>query len=246
MVPEWKKSEKKLMDQANKSGAVLKVLVVDDEQDIRELVGMNLKRQGFAVSLAADGIAALEVARREMPDVVVLDLMLPGKDGFQVFKEMKADRMLEKTPVIMLTAKGELNDKIQGLELGADDYMTKPFSPKELVLRLKAVLKRTSRVVSESSLVEGSFRLERDRLNFFLDGEPVMLTPTEFKLLRLLVEAAGKTQERDYLLREVWGYNDSTMTRTLDTHIMRLREKLGNRSTCVQTVRGVGYRFSPN
>ncbi|MDG2122764.1 MAG: response regulator transcription factor [Verrucomicrobiales bacterium] len=234
------------MDQANKSEAVLKVLVVDDEQDIRELVGMNLKRQGFAVSLAADGIAALEVARREMPDVVVLDLMLPGKDGFQVFKEMKADQMLEKTPVIMLTAKGELNDKIQGLELGADDYMTKPFSPKELVLRLKAVLKRTSRVVSESSLVEGSFRLERDRLNFFLDGEPVMLTATEFKLLRLLVEAAGKTQERDYLLREVWGYNDSTMTRTLDTHIKRLREKLGNRSTCVQTVRGVGYRFSPN
>lgn len=246
MVAGWAESKKELMDRANSSEAVLKVLVVDDEQDIRELVGMNLKRQGFAVSFAGDGIAALKVARRELPDVVVLDLMLPGKDGFQVFKEMKADPKLEKTPVIMLTAKGELNDKIQGLELGADDYMTKPFSPKELVLRLKAVLKRTSRVISESSLVEGAFHLERDRLKFFLDGEPVTLTATEFKLLRLLVEAVGKTQERDYLLREVWGYNDATMTRTLDTHIKRLREKLGNRSTCVQTVRGVGYRFSPN
>ena len=226
--------------------AVLKVLVVDDEEDIRDLVGMNLKRQGFSVVLAADGIAALTVAKAELPDVIVLDLMLPGKDGIQVFKELKADPQLEKIPVIMLTAKGELNDKIQGLELGTDDYVTKPFSPKELVLRLKAVLKRSSRVTSNSSLVEGAFRLERDSLRFFLDGERVELTATEFKLLRLLVESAGKAQERDYLLREVWGYNDSTMTRTLDTHIKRLREKLGKRSTCVQTVRGVGYRFSAN
>ena len=240
------RNELEVMEMTKSKEAVLKVLVVDDEEDIRDLVGMNLKRQGFKVSLAADGIAALKVAKKELPDVIVLDLMLPGKDGFQVFKELKADAQMEKIPVIMLTAKGALNDKIQGLELGADDYVTKPFSPKELVLRLKAVLKRSSRVTSDSKLVVGGFHLEKDSLKFFLDGERVELTATEYKLLRLLIEAAGKTQDRDYLLREVWGYNDSTMTRTLDTHIKRLREKLGKRSTCVQTVRGVGYRFSPN
>lgn len=234
------------MDRTKSSEAVLKVLVVDDEEDIRELVGMNLKRQGFSVTTAADGIEAVQKAKKLVPDVIVLDLMLPGKDGFQVFKDLRNDPQLEKIPVIMLTAKGALNDKIHGLELGADDYVTKPFSPKELVLRLKAVLKRSSRVATDSSLVAGGFQLERDSMKFFLDGERVDLTATEFKLLRLLVEAAGKTQERDYLLREVWGYNDSTMTRTLDTHIKRLREKLGKRSTSVQTVRGVGYRFSPS
>jgi two-component system phosphate regulon response regulator PhoB len=145
----------------------------------------------------------------------------------------------------MLTAKGEVNDRIAGLELGADDYVTKPFSPKELMLRVRALLKRTRKVTVDASLRTGDFLLERNTLKLFLAGQPVDLTATEFKLLRLLVEASGEVQERDALLREVWGYSDTMLTRTLDTHIKRLREKLGKYSDCIQTVRGVGYRFTP-
>ncbi len=221
-----------------------KILVVDDEADILDLISMNLKRQGFAVIAAYDGIAALAKAREEKPDLIVLDLMLPGKDGFAVFRELRADGRSSAIPVIMLTAKGELDDKIAGLELGADDYLTKPFSPRELVLRVKSLLRRASKVRSDATLKKGVFQLERDSLKFFLDGSPVDLTATEFKLLRLLVEAEGKVQEREHLLREVWGYNDSTMTRTLDTHIKRLREKLGAHAECIQTIRGVGYRLT--
>jgi two-component system phosphate regulon response regulator PhoB len=145
----------------------------------------------------------------------------------------------------MLTAKGEVNDRIAGLELGADDYVTKPFSPKELMLRVRALLKRTRKVTVDASLRSGDFLLERNALKLFLAGQPVDLTATEFKLLRLLVEAAGEVQERDALLRDVWGYSDTMLTRTLDTHIKRLREKLGKYADCIQTVRSVGYRFTP-
>jgi two-component system phosphate regulon response regulator PhoB len=206
-------------------------------------VALNFKRQGFTVIRAKDGIEAVAKAKAEIPDIVVLDLMLPGKSGFQVFKEIRAEQRLNKIPVVMLTAKGELDDKIAGLELGADDYVTKPFSPRELVLRVQTVLKRSSRVASDSSLEKGDFRLERDSLRLYVADEQIDVTATEFKLLRLLVEADGLTQERDYLLREVWGYSDGAMTRTLDTHVKRLREKLGSRAGCIQTVRGVGYRF---
>jgi two-component system phosphate regulon response regulator PhoB len=146
----------------------------------------------------------------------------------------------------MLTAKGEINDRIAGLELGADDYVTKPFSPRELLLRVKALLKRTRKVTVDASLKSGDFLLERNTLKLFLAGQPVDLTATEFKLLRLLVEANGEVQERDALLREVWGYSDTMLTRTLDTHVKRLREKLGRHAECIQTVRGVGYRFVPD
>lgn len=222
-----------------------KILVVEDEEDILELICLNLKRQGFDPVGVGDGNRAVEVAREVLPELVILDLMLPGRDGFSVFRALRADPRLGNVPVLMLTAKGEIEDRIAGLELGADDYLTKPFSPRELVLRVHALLKRAAKVLTESTLKSGAFHLERNSLRFFLDGRPVELTATEFKLLRLLVESEGRIQEREYLLKEVWGYNDNTMTRTLDTHIKRLREKLNGYADCIQTVRGVGYLFKP-
>lgn len=219
------------------------VLVVDDETDILELVAFNLERQQFKVLTADNGISAVQIAKEKLPDMIVLDLMLPGMDGFSVYKELRNDPRTSSIPVLMLTAKGEVNDRIAGLELGADDYVTKPFSPKELMLRVRALLKRTRKVTVDASLKVGHFLLERNTLKLFLAGQPVDLTATEFKLLRLLVEAHGEVQERDVLLREVWGYSDTMLTRTLDTHIKRLREKLGKYSDCIQTSRGVGYRF---
>ena len=219
------------------------VLVVDDETDILELVALNLERQQFHVLTAENGISAVRIAKEKLPDLIVLDLMLPGMDGFSVFKELRADPRTSGIPVLMLTAKGEVNDRISGLELGADDYVTKPFSPKELMLRVKALLKRTRKVTVDASVKAGDFLLERNTLKLFLAGQPVDLTATEFKLLRLLVEARGEVQERDVLLREVWGYSDTMLTRTLDTHVKRLREKLGKHAECIQTSRGVGYRF---
>ena len=221
------------------------VLVVDDETDILELVAFNLERQQFNVITADNGISAVQIAREKLPDLIVLDLMLPGIDGFSVFKDLRGDPRTSGIPVLMLTAKGEVNDRIAGLELGADDYVTKPFSPKELMLRVRALLKRTRKVTVDASLRSGDFLLERNALKLFLAGQPVDLTATEFKLLRLLVEAAGEVQERDVLLRDVWGYSDTMLTRTLDTHIKRLREKLGKYADCIQTVRSVGYRFTP-
>jgi two-component system phosphate regulon response regulator PhoB len=219
------------------------VLVVDDETDILELVVFNLERQQFKVLTADNGITAVQIAKDKIPDLIVLDLMLPGMDGFSVFRELRADPRTNGIPVLMLTAKGEVNDRIAGLELGADDYVTKPFSPRELLLRVRALLKRTRKVTVDASLKSGDFLLERNTLKLFLAGRPVDLTATEFKLLRLLVEANGEVQERDALLREVWGYSDTMLTRTLDTHVKRLREKLGKHAECIQTVRGVGYRF---
>jgi two-component system, OmpR family, phosphate regulon response regulator PhoB len=222
------------------------VLVVDDETDILELVAFNLERQQFNVITADNGISAVQIAREKLPDLIVLDLMLPGLDGVSVYKELRGDPRTSSIPVLMLTAKGEVNDRIAGLELGADDYVTKPFSPKELMLRIRALLKRTRKVTVDASLRAGDFLLERNALKLFLAGQPVDLTATEFKLLRLLVEAAGEVQERDVLLRDVWGYSDTMLTRTLDTHIKRLREKLGKYADCIQTVRSVGYRFVTN
>lgn len=221
------------------------VLVVDDETDILELVAFNLERQQFNVLTADNGISAVQIAKEKLPDLIILDLMLPGIDGFSVYKELRGDPRTSGIPVLMLTAKGEVNDRIAGLELGADDYVTKPFSPKELMLRVRALLKRTRKVTVDASLRSGDFLLERNALKLFLAGQPVDLTATEFKLLRLLVEAAGEVQERDALLRDVWGYSDTMLTRTLDTHVKRLREKLGKYADCIQTVRSVGYRFTP-
>ncbi len=221
-----------------------KVLVVDDEPDIRDLVRFNLQRAGIQVEEASDGLAALERIRTEAPDLIVLDVMLPGKDGCDVFRLLRRDSRTQDIPVLMLTAKAQLEDKIRGLELGVEDYMTKPFSPKELVLRVQGLLKRSRRPPSASLLEIGPFKLDKNHLHFFLAGERIELTPTEFKFLLLLMERQGQPQERNDLLREVWSYSDLSYSRTLDTHVRRLREKLGNYGDWVRTVRGVGYCFA--
>lgn len=220
------------------------ILVIEDETDICELVRLNLERQGGYTVLTADnGNSGLDAARSHLPDLIILDLMLPGKDGFAVMKALRMDSRTQSIPVLMLTAKGALGDRIAGLEQGADDYVTKPFSPKELMLRVKALLKRTKRVVVDASLRDGDFLIDRNALKLFLAGNPVELTATEFKLLRLLIESADTPVEREVLLREVWGYSDAILTRTLDTHVKRLREKLGTRAAQIETMRGIGYRF---
>ena len=221
------------------------ILVVDDEADIRELISLNLDREGFKTLEAADGLEALKIAKKKEPDLVVLDLMLPHMDGLTVYRKMRDDNRTNRIPVLMLTARGKLEEKINGLELGADDYVTKPFSPKEVVLRVRNLLRRTLKI-SGSDLVEaGEFRLDKNNLKLHLEGEDIELTATEFKLLLVLIETPGITQERAELLRKVWGYNDLIQTRTLDTHIKRLREKLAGHGRHIETVRGVGYRFLP-
>ena len=221
-----------------------KILVVDDEGDVRDLVAFNLQRNGMEAIFAKDGIEAVEIAVAEIPDLIILDLMLPGRSGVQVFKELRLDSRTKSIPILMLTAKAQLDDVIAGLELGADDYLTKPFSPKEMVLRVKALLKRSKTAVARSELVRGAYHLDKNNQNFFLDGEKVDLTPTEFKLLLYLCERAGKPQDRHDLLRSVWGYSDDAHSRTLDTHMKRLRKKLGEYASMVETIRGVGYQVA--
>lgn len=219
------------------------ILVVDDEKDIRDLIVLNLQREGFAFMEAADGLEAAKLAKKKKPDLIILDLMLPQKDGVSVFRQLREDSRTSDIPVIMLTAKGKLEEKINGLEIGADDYITKPFSPRELMLRVRNLLRRSLGSGKSDVIEQGDFRLDRKNLKLFLDEEPVDLTTTEFKLLLVLTESPGMVKERGELLQKVWGYNDLIQTRTLDTHIKRLREKLGSHGSQVETVRGVGYRF---
>ena len=222
------------------------VLIAEDESDIRDLISFNLEQEQMKTLLAKDGVEAFEIAKEKSPDLIVLDLMLPRMDGVTVFKELRQDSRTRDIPVIMLTAKAQLDDVITGLEMGADDYLTKPFSPKELVLRIKALLKRINTTTANSTISSGKFRLDKNTLHCFVSGEQVDLTPTEFKLLLLLVEREGTVQNRVDLLREVWGYRNTVNSRTLDTHIKRLREKLGDWSRCIETVRGVGYQYRNN
>jgi two-component system phosphate regulon response regulator PhoB len=218
-----------------------KILVIEDERDIADLIGFNLQRAGFEVLKAYDGLTGTEVAMRERPNLIVLDLMLPGRDGYGVFRELRRDPRSASIPVIMLTARAQTEDRIQGLEAGADDYLTKPFSPKELMLRVQAVLKRSEAPPGAVEFTYGPFRFDKNSLRFYLDGEPVDLTATEFKLLLFLCERSGKPQDRNDLLRTVWGYSDEVHSRTLDTHMKRLRQKLGDHGALIETVRGVGY-----
>lgn len=218
-----------------------KILVVEDERDIADLIGFNLQRNGFEVLKAHDGIAGTEMALKERPALIILDLMLPGRDGYAVFRELRRDTRTVNTPVIMLTARAQTEDRIQGLEVGADDYLTKPFSPKELMLRVQAILKRSEAPPGAVDFTYGPFRFDKNALKFYLDGEPVDLTSTEFKLLLYLCERSGKPQDRNDLLRTVWGYSDEVHSRTLDTHMKRLRQKLGEHGVWIETVRGVGY-----
>jgi len=220
-----------------------RILVVDDEPDLVELLTYNLEKEGHSVLSASDGQDALRSMEGSRPDAVLLDLMMPNMDGFQTLTEIRGRSGFAGIPVIMLTARGAVEDRIKGLELGADDYLAKPFSAKELILRLDAVLRRTESTGVSGVLEVGPFRLDREALRLDLEGQLVELTATEFKLVLLLMQNEGEVQGRDYLLREVWGYKDSTLTRTLDTHIKRLREKIGEYADHITTMRGVGYVF---
>ena len=220
-----------------------RILLIDDEDDILDLLTFNLERANYEVIRAKDGNSGLEAMVKHLPNLVVLDLMLPGLDGYGVFQEMRSDARLRNIPVIMLTAKAELVDRIGGLKLGADDYLTKPFSPRELVLRVQALLRRIKKSPAGAKIIAGPFHIDKSAYKCFVDGEELDLTVTELKLLSILSENEGSTVDRSTLLRDVWGYTDTINTRTLDTHIKRLREKLGDKALCVKTVRGQGYRL---
>lgn len=223
------------------------ILVADDEEDVLRLVSSNLRNAGYEVVTAADGGEALRRARAEMPDLIVLDLMLPGLSGLEVCKALKSDPQTASIPIVMLTAKAEEIDRVVGLELGADDYVTKPFSPREFVLRVKSILRRAGATAApaEGALLRiGKITLDRERCEAQVSGKTLELTATEFKLLMLLMERRGRVQSRDRLLNDVWGYESVIDTRTVDTHVRRLREKLGPGASCLETVRGFGYRMT--
>ena len=225
-------------------GVKPRILVVDDEPEAVELVEFNLKQAGYAVLTAADGAEALKKAHAQTPDLIILDVMLPEMDGFEACKVLRLDPATARVPVIMLTAKAAEIDRVLGLELGADDYLTKPFSPRELLLRIKKIL---SRGQGEEKLREqlrfGDLLIDGPRHMVSWKGKPFALTATEFKLLIVLAQRAGRVQSRDALLRDVWEYDSLIDTRTVDTHMRRLREKLGPAAKHLDTVRGVGYRF---
>lgn len=221
-----------------------KILIVDDEPEAVELIEFNLKQAGFEVVTAADGAEALKKAREVLPSLIVLDLMLPEMDGLEVCKILRREPATATTPILMLTAKAAEIDRVLGLELGADDYLTKPFSPRELVLRIKKILSRGRAADDEMpSLKFGDLLIDVPRHIVSWRGKSVELTATEFKLLTVLAKRRGRVQSRDQLLRDVWEYDSLIDTRTVDTHMRRLREKLGQASKFLDTVRGVGYRF---
>jgi DNA-binding response OmpR family regulator len=220
------------------------VLVVDDEPDVVDLVRYNLRKAGFETLEAGTGAEALALARSHHPDLIVLDVMLPERSGFEVCKELRGDPETREIPVLMLTAKAQTEDRVTGLELGADDYLTKPFSTRELVLRAQGLVKRVRGGERAAvSLQVGDLKLDRVSFEFTVRGQKLELTNLEFKLLAALVERRGKSVPRDVLLQEVWGYHNMMETRTVDTHIRRLREKLGAHADRVETVRGEGYRY---
>ena len=225
-----------------------KILVVEDEPDILEMVRYNLDQAGLDVETAEDAERALQSVREILPDLIILDLMLPGIDGLDMCRQLKQDARTRHIPILMLTARKEEVDRIVGLELGADDYVVKPFSPRELVLRAQAILRRSqgssqSATETEGWLHMGPISIDKAAHQALLNGDPLELTGTEFKLLITLIERRGRVQTRDDLLDTVWGYEYSGYGRTVDTHIRRLREKLGEASEWIETVRGVGYRF---
>jgi two-component system phosphate regulon response regulator PhoB len=221
-----------------------KILVVDDEPDALELIGFNLKNAGYEVFTAEDGNSALKKARAQKPDLILLDLMIPEVDGLEVCKILRRDDATSKIPIIMVTAKAAELDRVLGLELGANDYVTKPFSPRELVLRVKNLLQRAAPTEEKHDLYHvGELSIDVPRHVVTVARKPVDLTATEFKLLTTLLERKGRVQSREKLLQDVWHYDSIIDTRTVDTHMRRLRDKLGKASRFLDTVRGVGYRF---
>jgi two-component system, OmpR family, phosphate regulon response regulator PhoB len=222
-----------------------RVLVVDDEPDIVALVAYHLAKAGYRVSTASSGSEALDAARRERPSFIVLDLMLPGMSGYEVLEQLRARDETRDIAVLMLTARREEQDRIHGLALGADDYLTKPFSPQELVLRVAAILRRVgANAASGTNRIEiGQLMIDLGAHLVYVGGEPVELTPTEFKLLSTLAERRGRVQARAHLLQTVWDAAPDIQTRTVDMHVQRLRAKLGAAGDLIETVRGFGYRI---
>ncbi|AHF89741.1 response regulator with CheY-like receiver domain and winged-helix DNA-binding domain [Opitutaceae bacterium TAV1] len=235
------------------SPASQKILVVDDEPDVTELLAFHLRAKGFVVETLNDPNLSLGFARTFRPDLVILDVMMPDLSGIQLCRLLRADPWLGKVPVMFLTAKAEEGDRIQGLETGADDYICKPFSTKEVVLRVQTILRRVGdaaiapagdAAASSRLLRAGDITLDTERHEVAISGQPVDLTATEFKLLQLLMERRGRVQTREHLLINVWNYETEIETRTVDTHVRRLREKLGEHADLIETIRGVGYRMA--
>ena len=224
----------------------LKILIIEDEPDIRKNLEYNLSREGYSVLTAASIAEAEQLIYSNNLSLILLDLMLPDGSGLDLCKKMKSDPDVQNLPIIILTAKDDEVDKVVGFELGADDYVTKPFSVRELILRIKAVLKRgeNKKDIVEIDRQFGDLKIDIDSHEVYVDGDLVNLTALEFKLLIQLVDRRGRVQSREQLLADVWGYSAEVTTRTVDTHIKRLREKLGTMGKYVQTIRGVGYKFS--
>jgi two-component system phosphate regulon response regulator PhoB len=224
--------------------AMARILIVEDEQDLAGLLEYNLRAAGFETETAGTGAGGLAKARAQVPDLVLLDLMLPDVAGGEVLRMLKGDAELRKVPVVIVSAKGQEADRIQGLELGADDYVVKPFSVRELMLRVKAVLRRADAEEGPATqLTAGDIQLDTSRHQVRVKGEEVTLTALEFRLLRTLMERSGRVQTREVLLSDVWGIQAEVHTRTVDTHIKRLREKLGPAGDIIETIRGVGYKL---
>jgi len=224
---------------------VTTVLLVDDERDLLSVLDFNLRAAGFETILATRGEEALLALKRRVPDLVLLDLMLPDIPGTEVCRRIKSDPRTRHVPVVMLTAKGEEVDRVVGFELGADDYVTKPFSVRELVLRLKAILRRAGggKAVERPRERVGPIRVDVEAHRVFVDAVEVVLTPLEFRLLSTFMSRLGRVQSREQLLEDVWEMSPEVETRTVDTHVKRLREKLGSGRDLLETVRGVGYRL---
>ena len=222
-----------------------KVFIVEDEPDLRDTLKYNLENEGFSVEAFSNGETFLSSVYKNKPNLVILDLMLPGVSGLDVCRELRSNENYDEIGIVMLTAKSEEIDRIVGFELGADDYVTKPFSVRELILRVKVLLKkRTDDGANEQILEFGPILMNLDAHEVSIDGKIVNLTALEFKLLKHLLKRKGRVQTRDQLLGDVWGYSSEVTTRTVDTHIKRLREKLGEPGDLIQTIRGVGYRFN--
>lgn len=220
------------------------ILIIEDEIDILNLVEWHIRADGFSTLTTQDGIKGLEAAVEHLPALIILDLMLPGMDGLEICKSLKRNEKTENIPVVMLTAKGEEVDRIVGLELGADDYIVKPFSPRELILRIRAILKRFEKEPEEERLLKyQDLQINLESYKVWIGKDEITLTVTEFKLLLELIQNRGKVRTRDQLLDRVWGYQFDGYARTVDTHIRRLRQKLGTYSEVIETVRGIGYRF---
>ncbi|BCS55928.1 response regulator transcription factor [Geobacter sp. SVR] len=224
-----------------------RVLVIEDEKDLAELLAYNMEKEGFQVSLAHEGTTGLEKALAEKPDLILLDLMLPGMLGTEVCRALRRDRRTMHTPVLMLTAKGDEIDRVVGFEVGADDYIVKPFSMRELTLRIKAVMRRLEVEEPVRDLLSvGAIAIDKQRHLVMSAGQEVELTSTEYKLLLYLAERIGRVISRERLLQDVWSYNNAGDTRTVDTHITRLRGKLGAPGDLIKTVRGFGYKMEEN